>query len=135
MLEMWTGVQRFTYGIDKVSGSISIGRYHFRSDDAACGLIDAFRVDLDGQESQRQCTKSIDKFCEVSLSHSRLCKAWNNYWLKYQVRGWLALRKGEIGDLLLPDHFLDSEDQACFESRSNLNVAWTFERQQFLAIL
>lgn len=68
MLEMWTGAQRFTYGIDKVSGSISIGRHHFGSDDAVCGLIDTFMVDLDRQENQRQCAKSIDKFCEVSLT-------------------------------------------------------------------
>ena len=92
MLEMWTGVQRFTYGVHKVSGSFYIERYHFGGDDATCGLIDTARVDLDGQESQRQCAKSIDKFCEVRLSHSNLGKtsSWNNYWLKYQVRDWLA---------------------------------------------
>ena len=51
-----------------------IGRYYFGSDDAACGLIDTFMVDLDGQENQRQCANSIDKFCEVGLSHSKLGK-------------------------------------------------------------
>ena len=72
MLEVWADVQRFTYGIDKVSGSFFIDRDHFGSDDAACGLIDTFRVDLDWQEGQRQRSKSIDKFCEVSLSHWNL---------------------------------------------------------------
>ena len=51
MLKMWTGVQCFTYGVNKVSGSISIERYHFGGDDATCGLIDTLGVDLDGQES------------------------------------------------------------------------------------
>ena len=68
-------VQRFTYGFDKVSGSFSIDRYHFGSDDAVCWFIDSCRVDLDGQENQGQRAKSIDKFCQVGLRHSNSGKA------------------------------------------------------------